>query len=180
METLQNRLRLISFLLQYPEEGWKKMVGDLRRAIDPFEDPIAPYILRFAEFVDEEGIEAMQIRYVQTFDFGKKTHLYLTYARHGEQRERGSALLALKQVYAQNGFQMVEGELPDYLPLMLEFASVARLDSGMALLREYRPAIQDIQEHLTKMDSPYVAIFDALLFILDQQGIQSIAEEEAP
>ncbi len=59
--------------------------------------------------------------YVYTFDFGKKTNMYLTYMNTGEQRERGIELLELKQHYKKSGFEVTDKELPDYLPLLLEF-----------------------------------------------------------
>ncbi|OYD06675.1 nitrate reductase molybdenum cofactor assembly chaperone [Paludifilum halophilum] len=175
-EKLQSWLRLISFLLQYPDDSWQQVLNECQ-VIDPSDGAMAPFIHRFVWCLEEEGIDGIQMRYVQTFDFGKKTNLYLTYARHGEQRERGAALLSLKQVYAQHGFHMVDDELSDYLPLLLEFVSVASPDAGVPLLCEHRPAIEEIREHLAKMDSPYVDIFDALLFVLDQWGIQPVAKE---
>lgn len=176
-EQAQTVFRLVSYLLEYPDAAWKESLQDLRQVVETLHDEeIAGLFGRFLHSVEQMGIETLGEGYVRTFDFGKKTNLYITYARHGEQRERGPALLALKQYYTENGWHMVEDELSDYLPLMLEFASAAPLDAIRQLLSEHRPAIEDIREQLMARDSLYVDLFDAIRLAIDELNIQFVAE----
>lgn len=176
-ETAQAVFRLASHLLQYPDAVWEDSLEGFRQIAETLgDDEAATSLNRFLHRVIRMGIETLRELYVQTFDFGKKTNLYVTYARHGEQRERGPALIALKQYYTENGFHMVDDELSDYLPLMLEFISIAPLDAAKSLISEHRPAIEDIRAHLVKIDSPYVDVFDAINFAMDALDIRSTAE----
>lgn len=155
--------QIVSQLLQYPDNTWEDELANFQQYIESLGDEAVAHPLeQFLHNVQRIGIDKLHELYVQTFDFGKKTNLYVTYARHGEQRERGPALLALKQYYAQFGFQMHDDELSDYLPLMLEFAAIAPLEAVHRLLNEHRPAIEDIRAHLDEIDSPYVELFDML------------------
>ena len=72
--------------------------------------------------------------HVETFDLTRRCSPYLTYYRYGDTRQRGMALLALKHTYRRAGFEPAERELPDYLPVVLEFAALAG-DRGVRLLR---------------------------------------------
>ncbi len=91
------------------------------------------------------GIEPaeLQARYVETFDFSRRASLYLTYHTLGDRRQRGMALLALKQRYAAAGLDPAQntGELPDYLPMLLEFAALEP-EPGHAALARHREALE--------------------------------------
>lgn len=176
-EQAQIVFRLVSYLLQYPNTAWKESLADFHQVVETLNhEAIAASLKRFLHNVEQTGIDTLSEIYVHTFDFSKKTNLYVTYARHGEQRERGPALLKLKQYYAENGLDMVDDELSDYLPLMLEFASEAPLVSVGRLLGEHRPAIEDIREQLVARDSLYVYLFDAIRLAMDELNIQLVAE----
>ncbi len=99
---------------------------------------------------------------MQTFDLHKRTGLYVTFYTLGDRRERGLALLRLKKLYRAAGFELEGPELPDYLPLMLEFASAAALAQGELVLREHRPALELIRISLAEQHSPYVHVFEAI------------------
>lgn len=93
------------------EEAWPPAVMD----------PVAKYRERMLALSMEE-IEEL---YVDTFDFEKSSTLYMTYFKYEESKERGQLLTSLKAVYEMFGLEMVDRELPDFLPLMLEFLYVA-------------------------------------------------------
>lgn len=173
----QTVFRLACHLLQYPDTAWQDVMTECRQVTEDLNDKsLATPLMRFINNVVPSGIELLQETYVHTFDFGKKTNLYVTYARHGEQRERGPELLKIKQYYAENGWHMADDELADYLPLMLEFCSVAPLAPVKQLLCEHEPAIMDIRAQLMKINSLYVDIFDALQLAMDELDIRLIAE----
>lgn len=94
----------------------------------------------------------------------------------GEQRERGMELLQLKQRYKAAGFDTTEQELPDYLPLMLEFAAYAEQQYVVPLFETYADNIDEIRKHLAANGSPYTAIFDAIFLALEELGVKPIAK----
>jgi nitrate reductase delta subunit len=152
-------LKLASLLLQYPE-------AELREALAAVGDDDLQGLGRQRRGVEEllarhrslPGAE-LERAYVETFDFSKRGGLYLTYHLHGDRRQRGVALLRLKQAYAAAGFEMESSELPDFLPLMLEFAALAP-EPGLRLLAENRISLELIRASLKEAHSPYLAVLD--------------------
>ena len=166
-ETSKRICGMLSYLLQYPDDEWQDWLyaawleageiqdGEIKRRLHDFLDA--------AERMDKEH---WQDQYVRTFDFGKKTNLYLTYSDHGEERERGPALIALKRQYEESGYALDSGgELPDYLPLMLEFASAAPWPKAEPVLAGHRHALVSIHRELADSGSPYAGLFELLLRI---------------
>jgi len=141
--------QLLSILLQYPD----------------------------AELLEADGLPAwmrntplreLQAAYVQTFDFDRRASLYLTYHTHGERRQRGLELVRLKRRYAEAGLPMAEGELPDYLPVLLEFTALAP-EQGEALLNDLRVPLELVRTRLHEKESPYADLLDALVASLPKR-----------
>ena len=106
----------------YPELGWSEALTELLEEIEAIEqDDVKASLATFIKQALNKTNDQLIDSYVYTFDFGKKTNMYLTYMNTGEQRERGIELLELKQHYKKSGFEVTDKELPDYLPLLLEF-----------------------------------------------------------
>jgi nitrate reductase delta subunit len=148
--------KLCSLALQYPDEELIAGRSELAAAAailpsGPVGDALG---LFFAWFARAAPLELAQ-HYVQTFDLHKRAGLYVTFYSHGDRRERGLVLLRLKQLYRAAGLPPEGPELPDYLPLMLEFAATATPDHGDLVLREHRPALELIRLSLIEQDSPY-------------------------
>lgn len=118
-------LRAVSWLLTYPQEGvWLEGLYELQDDIAAAPGNIA---LLLAPVLDEflrTPVTGLQPRYVETFDFSDKRTLYLTAHELGDSRKRGSALIECKQMLEQAGYELAGSELPDYLPLLLEFLAV--------------------------------------------------------
>ncbi len=114
---------------------------------------------------------ALQSTYVDTFDLGRRCALHLTYPLLGDRRERGMALLRLKHRYATRGFTLSGTELPDYLPLMLEYAAAD--PDGEALLAEHRVPLELLRAALRDIASPYAAAIEVLCGLLGE-----LTEEE--
>jgi nitrate reductase delta subunit len=152
-------LKLASLLLQYPDPELRRALsavdasdlGELGRQRRAIEALLARY--------RSAGQAALERAYVETFDFSKRGGLYLTYHLYGDQRQRGVALLRLKQAYRAAGFELSSAELPDFLPLMLEFAALAEAP-GIELLAEHRVALELIRASLSDSGSPYLAALD--------------------
>ena len=156
----REQLKLLSLLLQYPSEELLAARAELAAA-----DAAGP-AGRFLDWWLREPGRALQRAYVETFDFTRRNSLYLTYHVHGDRRQRGVALLRLKQRYAAAGLELLDGELPDYLPVMLEFAALAPPDVGMAALVEVRDAIELVRASLHEEGSPYALLLDAVADLL--------------
>jgi len=147
--------RLLSVLLQYPDE-------ELLTARDELAAAAADAPL--ASFVDAFGCTSLaqwQDEYVQTFDFDRRASLYLTYHSHGDRRQRGLELLRLKRRFREAGLELADGELPDYLPVLLEFAAIH--DGGDAVLAELRPSLELLRARLHERGSRYASLLDVLV-----------------
>lgn len=94
-------------------------------------------------------------RYVATFDFAGGADLYLTHPAHGDDRSRGPALVEIKRRYRAAGLEPLGGELPDFLPMVLEFLGLADRDSARALARAHLPAVRSLAQSLRAGSSPY-------------------------
>jgi nitrate reductase molybdenum cofactor assembly chaperone NarJ/NarW len=96
------------------------------------------------------------------------------------------ALLRLKRSYAAAGLELARDELPDYLPLVLEFAAIAPPGAGAMLLREHRPALELLRANLASEASPYAHLLDAVcaslprLTALERQHVSKLAAEGPP
>jgi nitrate reductase delta subunit len=155
--------KLCSLALQYPDH--ELVAGRAQLSVAAAELPGGPVAealgVFFAWFAQTLALELAQ-HYVQTFDLHKRTGLYVTFYSHGDRRERGLVLLRLKQLYRAAGLPPQGPELPDYLPLMLEFAAAAAPEQGDLVLREHRPAIEVIRLSLREQHSPYRHVLDAV------------------
>ena len=154
-----------SVLLSYPDEHYTRDLTAVRDALGGIPaGPVRSQLHAAAEWL--AGMPPMEsaATYVDTFDLRRGVCLHLTYYRHGDTRERGMALTALVDAFRAAGFGIVPGELPDYLPAMLELAA-AHL-AGATVLAEHRMALDALHLALVKADSPYagvvVAVRDAL------------------
>ncbi|MGW4476742.1 nitrate reductase molybdenum cofactor assembly chaperone [Nonomuraea sp. NPDC004354] len=160
-------LRLVSLLLQYPDEQLLAARADLRQAVTAL--PASPSREALAEFTTwygEADPAALARAYVETFDLRRRSSLYLTYYLHGDTRRRGMALLTLKQRYRVSGLTPPDDELPDFLPLVCEFAALAGPSTGEAPLRQHRKGLELIRTALHEAASPYALVMDALCAIL--------------
>lgn len=179
--------KLLSVLLRYPDERLTRAHEELAAAIAalPRVEERKPLAL-FAEHMAGATQLELASAYVETFDLHRRTSLYLTYYQHGDTRKRGMALLRLKRLYIAAGLEQANGELSDYLPLMLEFAALAPPVVGETLLREFRPALELLRHGLHDAASPYGHLLDALdaglprLSALERQHVRRLAAEGPP
>lgn len=127
----------------------------------------------------------LQQTYVETFDLHKRCSLYLTYYLFGDRRQRGQEFVRFKRLYEAAGWQLTGRELPDYLPLILEFAALEP-DSGGTILHESRVGLELLRQALRSADSPYADLVDAVclgLPALEDEGwtlVRRLAQEGPP
>ena len=155
-------LKAVSLLLQYPSEEIVLAAGAIEDAeLEGAGRRQREQVERFLGWFRSTPVSELQRVYVETFDFAKRQSLHLTYHTDGDRRQRGMALLGIKRAYAEAGLEVTDAELPDYLPLMLEFAALAP-DPGAALLSEHRIAIELVRSSLHDAGSPYALLLDAV------------------
>jgi nitrate reductase delta subunit len=124
----------------------------------------------------------LQRGYVDTFDLSKHHPLYLSYWTDGDTRRRGNVLAAFKQVYRDSDFLTnTHGELPDFLPLVLEFAAIVDPEAGRGLLLKYRPSLELLRLALAEHRSPYAEVLTGVCATLpgaspsDREAVQRMA-----
>lgn len=105
----------------------------------------------------------LQERYGLLFDRTRSLALHLFEHVHGESRDRGQAMVDLRALYEKAGLVVVANELPDYLPLFLEFLSTQPFAEAQELLSQPAHIISAIAERLGRRSSSYRAVFDALV-----------------
>lgn len=167
--------RLLSLLLDYPEEELLSLDPELRAAVaelapESCREAIVGFLDRRA---DMSALEA-QREYVETFDFAKRSTLYLSFHTYGDRRQRGMAMLHLKQIYRRAGLELETSMLPDHLPVMLEFAHVSPR-RGVEVLGDFRPAIELVRASLHEAESPYANLLDALVSLLPPATPETLA-----
>jgi nitrate reductase delta subunit len=160
-------IKAAAWLLGYPDDTFWGLLPQVEAYLCNFQDiPSMAVLARTAEALRRLGPSALAKLYVATFDFSEPTALYLTAHELGDSRQRGSALLALRYLLRGAGFEPVGAELPDYLPMLLEFLASVPEDSDMGEL-EHRLAVvcAQIRDKLED-EHPYKGIFTALLSML--------------
>jgi len=177
-------MALASLLLQYPDRELLSAVDELRAAVQAL--PVAVEAAGLERLVDWMGgtdAVTVQRHYVDVFDLRRRSGLNLTYYLHGDTRKRGMALLTLKQRFRAEGLVMGAQELPDYLPLVLEFAAEAGPGAGEAPLRQHRQGLALLSAALHDADSPYAAVVDVVCSVLppmtaaDLQAVAALAAD---
>jgi nitrate reductase delta subunit len=130
---------------------------------------------------------AIQTHYVDVFDLSRKHSLYLSYWTDGDTRRRGEVLAAFKQRYRRSGFLVdTRGELPDYLPMVLEYAAIVDPVDGTALLQQYRSSIELLRLALTELRTPYAGVVGAVCATLpgpspaDRKAVMAMAAAGPP
>lgn len=179
--------RLAAVLLTYPDDELLRADRELRAAATAVEPAgVRAKLLTFLDWLRSVPAITAQRHYVETFDLRRRSGLYLTYYLHGDTRKRGMALLVLKQRYRAHGLVLADGELPDLLPVVLEFAALAGPGDGEAPLRQHRQGVELLHSALAECGSPYANVVGAVVDVLpqltdqDRAAIQALAFDGPP
>lgn len=155
--------KICSLLLQYPGEEQETQHALILDAVDGLAPSGAQQaIVDFCSWWAATPTLERRQHYVEVLDLHKRAGLYLTFYGDGDKRERGSSLLRLKQLYRSAGLPLDGSELPDFLPVMLEFASAAPDGRGVLVLREHRAALELLRLSLRDLGTPYASLVDAV------------------
>lgn len=151
-----------SILLQYPDKPVLVCLDDLSAAAASIpQAPARNLVEQFLGWLTTTPSLDAQQHYVHVFDHTRQRALHLTYYRHGDTRARGMALLTLKHTYRAAGYEPPTTELPDYLPLILEFAALVP-GPGRRVLLHCRPGLELLRDALHDTGTPYALLLDAI------------------
>jgi nitrate reductase delta subunit len=175
-------LRVLARLLGYPDAELRGHLDELRAALHA---EAALGAARLAELdaliatLQRGEALALEGSYVELFDRGRSTSLHLFEHVHGDSRERGPAMIDLAQTYEKAGLYLGEGELPDFLPVVLEFASTQPPREARAFLGEIAHILNALLSALQQRRSAYAAIPNALLELAGEkpQPVQIAPDE---
>lgn len=177
---MTNTFKALSVLLSYPTADLKLATGDIRDVFHAGKLAPAWVLLQLEPLLDDLrrlDLLELQERYVFLFDRTRSLSLHLFEHVHGESRDRGQAMVDLKTLYARGGLEIEARELPDHLPLFLEYLSTRPVEEARTLLAEPLSVIAALRERLEKRGTPYAAIFRALEAIAGVKPAQHELEE---
>jgi len=150
--------KALSALLSYPGE-------ELIAALPEIDAVLHGEGLLGPKRMEELG-QLLQERYVLLFDRSRSLSLNLFEHVHGEGRDRGGAMVDLLETYRAGGFDLAGPELPDHLPVLLEYLSTRPLPEAEALLADAAPILVALAERLTRRETAYAAVLAALVALV--------------
>ena len=171
-------VKLASVLLQYPTLA---LFDGLDR-LGAFAGETGPKSARqsfdrFLDWLRATPPERVAQHYVDTFDLRRRCTLYLTYFRYGDTRKRGMAMVTFKAAYRDAGFVPPDDELPDYLPMVLDFATLC--PRGQRLLSGQRTGLELLRRSLETAESPYADVVAAVIAGLPGLGRRELGQVRA-
>lgn len=177
-------LKILSVMLSYPQQETLAVLDEMSEIIEREAILSQAHKKTVQSLIDSyRGTDLLDLqeRYVALFDRGRFLSLHIFEHVHGESRDRGQAMVNLLQLYQSHGFEMNAPELPDFIPLFLEF--LAHLDSreqAMQLLRDAMPVLSLLGARLAERGSGFHVIFDALAdFAGEPEDIGDIRQQAA-
>ncbi len=180
-------LKAMSALLSYPTEDLKAATCEIERALGQegllsrsVRDGFAPLLAELQEM----DIYDLQERYTSLFDRSRTLSLNLFEHVHGESRDRGTAMVDLMETYRAAGFEPDTTELPDHLPVLLEFLSHQPLDDAREMLADAAHILEALHVRLTRRESAYAAVMAALVQVStaepDSEALAALLAAEEP
>jgi nitrate reductase delta subunit len=168
--------RIASLLLCYPDERVHGRLDDVLAALGTLPDRAQREALgRTVGWLRDRPRAETERHHVDAFDLTRRCSPYLTYYRYGDTRQRGMALLALKHTYRRAGVEPAGPELPDYLPVLLEFAALTG-EPGVRLLDTHRAGLELLRLALHDTGSPYADVLDAVDRVLPRLSARQAAD----
>lgn len=157
--------RVLAALLDYPGEGFAEILGEAEQFLCSHFDPRPAYAdqaLSATVWMRSQGSLTLQETYVRTFDLSPDNALHLTaHLLDEHDRRRGPALIKLVQHYRTAGLRITNGELPDYLPAILEFASTLEPAAAAQFLSGADASLSVLERNLHSAGSPYASLICA-------------------
>jgi len=183
VQPMRNSLRVLSALLTYPDAAVRAHLPEMRTVIGDERTLSQPRRGELQALIDallHADPLATEAQYVELFDRGRATSLHLFEHVHGDSRDRGPAMIDLGQTYAKAGLMLTEGELPDYLPAVLEFVSTQPPREARAFLAEMAHILNAIFAALIARESAYASVLGALLELAGEKVTTVAPTADAP
>jgi nitrate reductase delta subunit len=182
-KTMSLTLRVLARLLSYPDDALRAHLDELREALRS-EAALQPArAVEVEALIDslstQTAIDA-EADYVQLFDSGRRTSLHLFEHVHGDSRDRGPAMIDLAQTFEAAGLYLAEGEMPDHLPVVLEYASTQPPREARAFLAEMAHIFNVIFSALDKRQSRYASVLGALIELAGEKCAPVNVPDEEP
>ena len=173
-------LKVLSLLLAYPTREIKTAAPALATVLDAeglLPEARRATLRRLAAQLAERDLYDLEERYVLLFDRTRSLSLHLFEHVHGESRDRGQAMVELKELYATNGLEMPANELPDYLPLFLEFLATRPASEAREYLADVAHIVAALGERLRKRKSIYAEVFAGIEALAGMKAERGDVEE---
>lgn len=170
--------RAASVLLRYPDAQVLALLPAARQAVGELPADVARPLAAAADHLVAADPRDLASTYVDTFDFRRRCCLYLSYYTHGDTRARGAALVGFAAAYASAGLELAGGELPDFLPAVLELAALAG-GPGWRLLSEHRVGLDLLAAALERDGSVYRHVLAAIRELLPRRPADAAADAAA-
>lgn len=184
---MRKTLKVLSALLTYPTHDLQMAAEALKSALTS--ESVLPKaqmasVIALIDDIATGDLYDVQERYVLLFDRTRSLSLNLFEHVHGESRDRGQAMVDLLTVYRAGGYEPEASELPDFLPLFLEYASTRGAADAQALVSEPGHVLAALDRRLSKRASPYAAVFGALVALanvrLSRADMEALDREPDP
>ncbi|GEC70427.1 nitrate reductase molybdenum cofactor assembly chaperone [Raoultella terrigena] len=176
-------LVIVSRLLEYPDAALWQHQQEMLETLASSEKLVAEDARKLGDFLRDltaRDVLDAQADYSELFDRGRATSLLLFEHVHGESRDRGQAMVDLMAQYERHGLELDSNELPDHLPLYLEYLAQLPEDEAIAGLKDVAPILGLLSARLQQRESRYAALFELLLKLADTRvDSQKVAEKIA-
>ncbi|MGC8507144.1 MAG: nitrate reductase molybdenum cofactor assembly chaperone [Thiomonas sp.] len=181
MQTLSRQLRALALLLDYPGDAMQAHLAEIRAVLDPLEPghPAERESLQgLIDHMAAADLMDLQAEFVDTFDRGRSTSLNLFEQVHGDSRDRGQAMVDLLAQYQEVGLDLQARELPDYLPVYLEYCSVLDTSAAREALEEVALLVAHLTAALDRRESPWVAVTSAVCRLAGVSDWQALVAQQ--
>ena len=157
----RNLCKMLAFLLQYPGAAWSGELADVEEVIRSMEKGQERLTVEtFLAYAGSAPAIERQEAYTAAFDLAPETSLNLTYHLLGDNEDRGTALAGLLAIYRVAGYDPTGGELPDFLPLMLEFLAIITEPKKAGLFWSCLGAVAPLATRLRESGHPYAGLLE--------------------
>ncbi|OOG87051.1 nitrate reductase molybdenum cofactor assembly chaperone [Hydrogenophaga sp. A37] len=166
-------LRVLAHLLRYPDAAFREHTAELQQALRTEAALPAARLAELDALLKHLGTQLaldVEAEYVELFDRGRRTALHLFEHVHGDSRDRGPAMVDLIQTYEKAGLYLGPDELPDYLPVVLEFASTQPPQQAREFMGEIAHIVRVIFSALAGRQSPYASVLAAVLELAGEKA----------
>lgn len=180
-------LKILSALLCYPREELQAALSEMTEVLE--EEKVLPEqqrrgLLALIDRLERTDVMDLQEQYVGLFDRGRALSLHLFEHVHGESRDRGQAMVDLLEIYRRHGYEMNARELPDYIPLFLEYLAQRPAEEALDMLAQTLHVMALLAARLAERGCDYHVVFDALAALAgepaDIEAIRRRAATEGP